>query len=81
MRAEVVVNSCRRLAARRAIATRSRGKIVYASGYWHGFLPIKKPALGGLGDSMEFVDYMWLKLGVFVVGAIIYGFWLGLTGR
>lgn len=30
---------------------------------------------------MEFVDYMWLKLGVFVVGAIIYGFWLGLTGR
>jgi hypothetical protein len=46
-----------------------------------GFLPIKKPALGGLGDSMEFTDYMVLKLVVVTVLAILYGFWLGLTGR
>lgn len=30
---------------------------------------------------MEFTDYMVLKLVVVTVLAILYGFWLGLTGR
>jgi len=47
------------------------------------FHPNKKPAHGGLGGLMEFtmIDFMIWKGVALVIGAIIYGFWLGLTGR
>lgn len=30
---------------------------------------------------MEFIDWMWLKLGVVCVLAFFYGIWRGFTGR
>lgn len=33
------------------------------------------------GESMEFTDWMWIKLIVAVIAAGIYGFWRGITGR
>ena len=81
MSALVIVKRCRRIAARGAVTACGRRKIVYAGGYWHGVLPIKKPALGGLGDVMEFTDYMVVKLVVLTIAAVLYGFWLGITGR
>lgn len=30
---------------------------------------------------MEFTDYMVAKLVVLTVAAVLYGFWLGITGR
>jgi hypothetical protein len=46
----------------------------------------KKPASAGLEVLLDFssftmVDFMIWKGVALVIGAIIYGFWLGLTGR
>lgn len=30
---------------------------------------------------MDFVDFMWVKLGLILVGALLYGIYLGVTGR
>lgn len=30
---------------------------------------------------MEFVDFMWIKLGVMCALALVYGIYLGVTGR
>lgn len=30
---------------------------------------------------MDYTDWMWIKFGVFVVLAAIYGLWEGLNGR
>jgi hypothetical protein len=40
---------------------------------------VKKPAICGLGGQMDFTftDYMWIKAGVLIVLAFIYGFITG----
>lgn len=50
------------------------------------FIPIKSPHMAGLEvfvdlSSFTMVDFMIWKGVAIVIGAGIYGFWLGLTGH
>jgi len=49
-------------------------------------IPVKSPHMAGLEvlvdwSNFTMIDFMIWKGVVLVIGAIIYGFWLGLTGR
>jgi hypothetical protein len=44
-------------------------------------LEMQKAALGGFWGDMDYSDYLWIKFGLVVFAAFIWGIYCGLTGR